>query len=234
MKFLYGVIFLLSFIFISVTKAEIKKSVSSSKKRPVVLQWEVSHSRNRDQISLIFRQEYVELVINTSSYQGGKIARLGRFKSPLNSELRILKNQIKGYYVQLKKTVSVSSLIKDSRFQKALVVDPHAPVLRINEEEIKDGQPYFKTLAKVIYKVWEHKWTCVECASYKRQKEFIVRTMKKLKQKGKTVVKTEDSGKAKKQWETNTQKLPKKLFNCVSKKKDRVECVDPRFGIFEI
>ena len=211
MKFLYSIIFLLSFILVSIVRAETKKVISASNDRPLVLQWEVSHSRNRDQISLIFRQEYVELVINTSIYQKGKIAHLGRFKSPLTSELKILKNQIKWYYVQLKKTVPVSSLIKDSRFQKALVVDPHASVLRINEEEIKDGQTYFKPLSKVIYKVWEHKWTCIECASYKQQKEFIIRTVKKLKSKGKTVVKAEDSGKAEEQWEISTQKLPKKI-----------------------
>ena len=232
MNFLYNLIFL-SFILLPFAKAEERKVVSTSEKKPLVLQWEVSHSRNRDQISLIFRQKYVELVTNTSSYQKGKITRLGRFKSPLNSELKTLRDQIKWYYVQLRKTVPVSSLIKDSRFQ-ATVRDPHAPVLRINEEEVKDGQTYFKPLANIIYKVWEHKWTCIECASYKQQKEFIIRTMKKMNLRSTTVVKTKGSDKTQKQWKTSKQKLPKKLLNCVPKGKSRVECVDPQFGIFEI
>ena len=234
MSLLYSLIFLLSLILFPVAKTEANKEGSSSKERPLVLQWEVSHPRNKDQISLIFRKEYVELVTNTSSYQKEKVVLLGQFKSPLTSELKKLKNKIKLYYIQLQKTVPVSSLIKDSRFQQASAVNPHAPVLRINEEEIKDEQAYFSSLSKVIYKVWKHKWICMECASYKKQKKNIIRTVKKLKSKNVTSVNIKGSGKAKEQWETSTQKFPIKIFNCVSVGKSKIECIDPKFGIFKI
>ena len=233
MRFLYSLFFFVNFVLLPVAKAkeEKKKITPSFDRKPLVLQWEVSHSRNRDQISLIFRKEYVELITNTSSYQKGKTVRLGRFKAPLNSKLKTIKNQIKWYYVQLKKTVPASSLIKDSRLQESGIRNPHAPVLRINEEEVQDGQTYFKPLAKIIYKIWEHKWTCVECALYEQQEKFIVRT---VKIESKTVVKTKSLDKVKKQWGTSKRKFPKKLLACVPKGKNTVECVDHQFGIFEI
>ena len=233
MNLLYILFFSLNPLLFPFVQAETEKKVpSSSDKKPLVLQWEVSHSRNTDQISLIFKQQSVELVTNTSSYQKGRIARLGWFKSPLNSRMKTIKEQVNRYYVQLRKTVPVSSLIKDPRFQ-ATVVDPHAPVLRINEEEIQNEQAYFKPLANIIYNIWEHKWSCMECALYKKKKKFIIRMVKKRNTQSKTAGKVKNS-KAKKQWETSKQRIPRKLLDCVPKGKSKVECVDPQFGIFEI
>ena len=198
--------------------------------KPLVLQWEVSHPRNTDQISLIFRRNMVELVTNTSSYQKGKPVRLGRFQSPLTPELKMIKEQIKRHRTKLKQTVPVLSLIKDPRIPRPKP-DPHAPLLRINEETIQERSPHFKSLAPVIYQIWEHKWTCVECATYKKRRKSIIRTVKKLKSAKDSPKKTK---KKKTKWNTTKQRFLKKFFNCVPKGKKKVECVDSQFGIFEI
>ena len=235
MKFLCILVFPLSFwLFSFFIKAETQKIVSSSNNKPLVLQWEVSHSRNTDQISLIFKQRSVELVTNTSSYQKSKVARLGRFVSPLNARLKELKEQVNQYYVQLRKTVPVSSLIKDSRFKPP--VDPHAPLLRINEEKIKYGQAYFKPLANIIYKVWGHQWTCVECALYEKKEKSIVRTVKRIKSESESepASRIKKMAEVKKQWKKSKQRFSRKLLDCVPKGKNEIECIDPQFGIFEI
>ena len=226
-------VFLIPFAYSADTRTEELKSFPLDK-RPLVLQWEVSHSRNTDQISLIFREKTVELVTNTSSYQKGKVVRLGRFESPLTVELKDLKDQVGRYYARLKKTVPLSSLIKDPRVQAS--VDPHAPVLRISEEEIQSGHAYFKPLALIIYQIWEREWTCVECATYKKTRKSIIRTVKKLKQGLKrSADKKKAHGKiSKNQWNERKQNFSKKLLNCIPKEKKRVECIDPQFGIFEI
>ena len=63
--------------------------------KPLVLQWEVSHSLNVDQTSLIFRQDTVELVTNTHSYQSGDEVRLGWFQSPMNADLERLQHEVR-------------------------------------------------------------------------------------------------------------------------------------------
>ena len=218
----------------SFAKAQIKEKVlSPSDKKPLVLLWIVSHTRNTDQIGLIFRTKSVELITNTSSYQTGRIAQLGRFKASLTPELKDLKQKVGRYYNQLKKTVPLSSLIKDSRLQTTGVVDPHAPTLWINKEQVDYEHSYFKPLANIIYKIWDHKWSCMECAIYRQEKESVVRVLKIRSLQIKTEVKAKNS-KAKKQWEIRRQRISKKLLDCVSKDKNKVECVDPQFGIFKI
>ena len=101
-----------------------------------------------------------------------------------------------------------------------------------NEEEIKHGQASFKAIANIIYKIWEYKWTCRECALYRKKKGFIVRTVKRIKSESKSG--TKDKVKKRRQWEKNKQKFPTKVLNCIPKEKDNVECIDPQFGIFEI
>ena len=230
---MYFVVLCVIFIISPFAKAEEKQdSVSSTDHKLLVLQWKVSHPRNTDRISLIFRQDTVELVTNTSSYQKDKIARLGRFTSPLNTSLKKVKSQVSRYYIQLKKTVPFTSLIKEARFKPP--VNPHAPVLSINEEKIRYGQPYFKSMADIIYKVWEYQWTCMECASYKKEKKSIIRTMKRRPSDLKTETTSKKSGAVKNQWDISKKRFSKKWLNCIPKGKKKVECVDPEFGIFEI
>ena len=119
----------------------------------------------------------------------------------------------------------MSSLIKDTRF-KTTVLDPHAPILWINKERVDYKHDYFKPLANIIYKIWEHNWTCVDCALYKKKKESILRVVKhRLKAR---------NSKVKKLREVSRQRIPKKLLDCVPKGKNKVECIDPQFGIFKI
>lgn len=234
MKLLCILVFFLNSVLFSFAETEKgKQALDSSDKSPLVLQWKVSHPRNRDQISLVFKEKSVELVTNTSSYQKDKVARLGRFESPLSPELKTLKEKVNRYYLHLKKTVPVSSLIKVPQLQ-ATVVDPHAPVLHINEEVIYNEQTSFKPLAKIIYNIWEHKWICIECALYKKEKKSIVRIVKKRSLHIETAVKTQDSDNTTEQWETHKKILSRKLLSCIPKGKDKVECVDPQFGIFAI
>ncbi len=217
-----------------------KSSTSQSKalfhsQQPLILQYEVSHSRNRDQISLIFRENKVELVTNTSSYQERKNVKLGRFQSPLTAKLKTLKKQIAQYYVQMQKTMPLSALIKDPRFQSEF--NPHAPILRINEEEINNNHPYFDSLFSIIYKIWEQKWICVECATYKKGKNKILRISKRsisnLNNKS-SAAKTKGSKKIKDSQKIEKKTFSKKQLNCYPKENDKVECVDLQFGIFEI
>ena len=184
--------------------------------QPLVLQWEVFHPRNRDQISLIFRDHKVELIVNTSSYQKNNQSRLGRFESSMNPSLTNLKKQIEQYYAHLKSTVPLSSIVKDKRFKPKTT--PHAPVLRINTETIRHTSSYFKPLAQIIRQVWEkHNWLCVECAVYKRQGRNIVRI----------VTKPNSSSQEQK-------KFSKKQLNCIKKQRKLLECIDRQFGIFTI
>lgn len=217
------------------SKTQDIKQTNSPSKKPLVLQWQVSHTRNTDQISLIFREETVELVTNTSSYQKSKEVRLGWFSSPMDSQLEELKEQIQSFYDQLRKTVPLSTIIKDSRVKPQ--VEPHAPILRINEEQIQREHPFFKPMANIIRQVWAREWTCLECATYTKKRQHITRTVKKLKPDdltGKTTDSEKKTGKSKKQWKVTKRRFTKKLFNCLPKGKNKVECIDPQFGIFKI
>ena len=184
--------------------------------QPLVLQWEVFHPRNRDQISLIFRDQKVELIVNTSSYQKNKQPRLGRFESPINPSLTNLKKQIEQYYAHLKSTVPLSSIVKDKRLKPKII--PHAPILRINTEKINHTSSYFKPLTKIIRQVWKnYNWLCVECAVYQRKGRNIVRNV------------TRPKSSSQKQ-----KKFSKKQLNCIKKQKSLLECIDRQFGIFTI
>lgn len=209
---------------------------SKTSQRPLILQWEVSHSRNTDQISLIFRQNTLELVTNTSIYQTPreKTITLGYFQSPMNPQLKKIKKDIETSYNYLKQTVPVLSLIKDSRLQ--IPFNPHAPVMRINEEEISSRDSRFKTLTSIISRIWKQDWICIDCAIYKKKKKSIIRTVKKLKSP-ETLShfnKIKKNSKNKNQWETKTKKFSRNSLNCIPQGKRSWECIDPKFGIFEM
>ena len=141
---------------------------------PLVLQYEASHVRNKDQISLIFRKTTAELAVNTSSWQTGPKPRLGRFGSDLTPGLKSIKQQIERAYARRRRTVPALSLIKHPRFRPR--PRPHAPVLRVGSEEIKEGSPHFKPLAEIIRGVWQAAgWTCLECAVYQARGNKILR-----------------------------------------------------------
>ena len=198
----------------SVTSKAEEVNPLNAYKKPLVLQWEVSHPRNTDQISLIFREKKVELVTNTSSYQKGKGVSLGRFESSLNHELKELKEQVGRYYAHLKQTIPLSHLIKDPRVQAK--VDPHAPVLRISEEEIPSQHPYFKPLAlNYLSGMGKRVDLCGMRHIQEDKKIHCPNGKKNSNQKRKQAKRKLQANHQKTQWDKSRQSFPKKLFNCV-------------------
>ena len=207
-------------------KNSAKKLASYEETQLMVLQWTVSHLRNTDQISLIFKQGSVEMVTNTSSWQKDS-PLLGRFSSRYTDHLTALKEQVGEYYTEWTNTVPVSSLINIEGFP-IKEIDPHAPVLSLAGEAVPKNHPYFEPLSNIIYSIWENKWSCIECASYQKKRNSIVRTVTSS---------TLPEGRRK----TPTTKKVRKTFSkaqleCIPKEEgqDDIECVDPEFGIFEL
>ena len=202
-----------------------KTAFAKTKPKSLVLQWEVLHPRNTDQISLIFRQRTMELVVNTSHWQKNqKSPRLGRFGSDITPQLKSMKRRIQRSYTRLKQTVPLLSLVGDSRLRSS--PSPHAPVLKINGEKIEEGHPYFKPLTNIIRQIWQNEWICLECATYQRKGNKILRTLQGINT-GLDSKRREGEG-------TQKKIFSKKELDCVSKTKGKMECVDSRFGIFEI
>ena len=214
MRFIYILVFFLitSPILLSFAKGKNKETTAHLNKKPLVLQWEVSHSRNTDQISLIFRQDTVELVTNTSISEDSEKARIGYFSIPMDPQLKILKEEIQLYYIRLKRTVSISSLVESTQLQ--VPVNPHTPVLRINDQEISSDHVYFTYLENTLHNQTNGKnWHCIECATYilLYKKDSEVKIQRIIKKEGKTFSLEE--------------------LNCLLKKQESWECVDPEFGI---
>ncbi len=226
---------ILFFLFsLSVIEIATANPVTEKQSKPLVLQREVSHPRNIDQISFIFRENKVEMVTNISFWQKGKKPRLGRFESSMTPLLQSLKKRLTRYRGRLQKTVPLSSLIKDRRIQPSHT--PHAPILRLNTREIKEGGPFFKELEDIIQQIGNTNWKCVECAEYQRHKKGIVRVVRKrtgISNKQRDNPSKKPSKKLSR-YLVKRKILSKKSLNCIRKTKSRWECVDRQFGIFEI
>ena len=205
------------------------KTPAPIEKKALTLQYEVSHYRNKDQISLIFRDHVVELVTNTSSYQKTKEPRLGRFESPMSAELKELKEKLRRYYKHLQQTAPIIFKINPL----SLKPEPHSPILRLNEEEMQTSHFYFSALEEIIPSVWDHPWACVDCAFYKKRKKAIERrAVKRILNDSQK--KTSEGRANKKNYKAKKKIFSKKDLNCLFKKKGRWECADPEFGLFEI
>ena len=200
---------------------------------PLVLQYEVSHSRNTDQISLIFRQSAVELVANASSWQKGPRPRLGRFGSSMTPELLAIKKRAERFRARLGRTIPVSSLIKDPRFRPP--PDPHGAVLRLGGEEIKADSPSFGPLIQIFRRAWQLSWTCLECAVYQKKGGKILRTARAAGSPGGGGLHQQGQKKnPARPAAGETKSFSKKALSCVPKSSGKIECVDPQFGIFEL
>ena len=72
---------------------------------PLVLQMTVSHPRNTDQTSLIFKEKKLLYVTNShqSSVKSKEMIRLGQFQTPITPLLNLLKRQIQVYKKELVK-----------------------------------------------------------------------------------------------------------------------------------
>lgn len=197
---------------------------------PLTLMWQVSHSRNKDMIAVTFRQDTVQLTVNTSSFQKkGQKVRLGLLQSKITPQLQSFREQILEISNRLQKTVPLSSIMKiDKRFQSQ--PDPHAPVIYVNKEKIKQSDPDFKPLEKLFYKIWENKWKCVNCSFYTRKNNLIQRTLYNPT----SIEEQSSSKKSPSQWRKTKKNFSRKQFKCIAQGKKKIECVDPEFGIFKI
>ena len=191
---------------------------TSSSPKPLLFQFRVSHQRNVDHISLVFRGDKLQLITNTSSYQKSKTPSLGVFEINMNPDLKDLEQKLQAYYKELSSTISMLDFINKEGIKLRKSIDPHAPIIQINEEKIEDDDIKFGQLMPIIQNIWEHKWECMECATYSKKENRIIRTIKKPKQGEQEVVKT----------------FSKQQLRCYDKPDKQVECVDPQFGIFEI
>lgn len=209
------------------TQTKTGKKPVSQEVQPMVLQWVASHHRNTDQISLVFKQDNVDMVTNTSSWQKDKM-RLGRFSSRYTEKLAALKEQVEEYYIEWTSTVPASSFINIDGFPIREIDDPHAPILSLAGEPIPKNHPYFEALSNIIYSIWENEWSCIECASYRKRRNSIIRTVETSA--------SPQEGQKKSTAKKNRQTFSKAQLECLPKEKgqDAIECVDPEFGIFKL
>ena len=213
--------------------------------RPMVLQYQVSHSLNTDQISLIFRQESVELVVNKDYWQEDAMPRrLGRFRADYNGELSRLKRKVGLYHDRLKRTVPLLSLldVPDIPSMRERGPDPHAPRLSLGGEEIPSRHRVYEDLFGILESVWDHRWRCLECASYRIEGDSIVRTMNSLFSRFSLdsppftvtdeLFESSYLGEHVVSWVSERGEP----LECVRRGHDgaRMECLDSRFGLFEL
>ena len=194
--------------------------------KPIVLQFQVSHTRNTDQTSLIFRNKKVELVTNVSqiSNQENKNIpiRLGHFHSPLNERLKLLKRKIQVYeklLVKRGKGIDLSKVTKATDIND-FDTDPHAPIIRLSMNgqsiEVRKSNPYFNSLRNILIDAQEQKWSCLSCAKYTKKGETIVRILKKKDRKPASI------------------SFSRENLQCLNLNQKRWECLDHQFGLFEI
>ena len=195
----------------------------ASAKSPLVLQMRVSHSRNVDQISLIFKKDIVTLV--TNSYQisskDKESVQLGQFQTALTHGLKLFKRQVAAYKKLLgenKVQLDTSQILRVIGSVKT--VEPHVPSIYIGGDgkvrEVKQGHPYFTPLKDILVKARQKEYKCISCAKYYKKGQFIVRVVQN--KSGKSV----------------SRKFSRKQLNCFNLTQKRMECVDDQFGIFEI
>ena len=189
---------------------------------PLVLQMEISHPRNVDQTSLIFRKNTVDFVTNSFQIPAKnktQNARLGQFTTVLNDNFKSLQKKVesvKRSFISKNKKRKTTNM----KNRGSIPMGPHTPIIRIGGDgsyiTIHKGDTHFESLKNMLRKARNRKWTCVSCAEYKRDGKSIVRTIKKKDSKAKS------------------QTLSRKSLKCISIDKDRIECRDPQFGIFEL
>ncbi len=194
-------------------------------KSPLVLQMKVSHPRNVDQVSLIFKENTVNLVNNvhqiSSNSKHRKPIQLGQFQTGLTRDFKLFRRQIQAYKKLLDKS---QTRINKSQILRAIgsvkKVTPHVPSIYIGGDgrvrEVKKGHPYFQPLKRILMKSMQKKYKCVSCATYDKKGKSIIRT---VKEQGKSIQK---------------RTFSRKNLQCFQVDKKKMECVDETYGIFEI
>ena len=197
------------------TGAELNDAAAASDGRQadtdvLVLQVEASHYRNLDQTSLVFRGDVVDLVTNHTGYQNGPF-RLGWLRTPASREFESLRARIERYRALI--------LSEETSTEPEFI--PHAPVLRIGALEISSRHPCFDELERIFREVWDAEWSCVDCATYQRKGDSMVRTRTR-------------------NGETSRREVPQHLletaWECGPLGLDTsvLACADPELGTFEL
>ena len=222
---------------LSASKKSVRKKASAAFK-PLVVQQTVSHPRNTDQISLIFREESAEFVTNVFLWpsDGDNPPRLGRFRSSMTRKLHRMKMQAERCRDRLENTVPLLSLIK---YPRRRTHDPHAAVLTVGKEAVHEKHPCFKILSRLLQDARKIITACIECASYKRKGELIERTVtgglgtissKNLIKSGGKALSRKDLLRS----QEEVKIFSEKDLDCIPKSDGKKECLDPQFGSFKI
>lgn len=193
---------------------------------PVVLQREVSHPRNVDQSTLVFREGRVEFVTNAFLRGAGRperTPRLGRFRLPSEGRLASFRRLAAAYRRMAANRRRRSSGALLARIEEALggrpPRAPHAPVIRLGGDgtaaELRPSHPHFGLLDRVLREAEGMEWECVSCAEYALDGDSVTRT-------------TRTAGGA-----PAAKTFSKDELGC-RPAGDGLECVDGEFGVFEI
>ncbi len=98
--------------------------------------------------------------------------------------------------------------------------DPHASIIRVGMNgqsiEVRESNPYFKSLHRILLDAQKHKWECLSCAEYKKKGKDIVRIFKKKGRKPASML------------------FSKNKLQCLNLSQKRLECLDHQFGLFEM
>ncbi len=192
----------------------------------LVLQLDISHPRNVDQISLIFGKSSVGFVTNVfhtrpDSSNNTHPPTLGQFRTPIDESLALLQQKILAYrnMIEFRKNIT-DNFLQSSISQRGI----HASVIRIGRNgkilEIGESHPQFTALKNILYKeAYERQWNCLLCAEYKRKDNIIQRIVKR------------------KNYKSIVKNFSLRVLRCNplgTENKKTIECVDEEFGIFEI
>ena len=200
----------------------------SVEKYPLVLQMTVSHSRNTDQTSLIFKGKKLLYITNNhqSSLKSKDLVRLGHFQTPITPLLNLLKRQIQVYKKELLKNSQnpLKIVLNKSGILRSIAyvpqTRPHETRILIGGDgishEIRNGHPHFQPLKKILMKAKQGKYKCISCATYYKKDKSILRVVKKQNQI------------------PRRKSFSRQRLNCHPLGKKKIECVDEAYGIFEI
>ena len=189
-----------------------------------ILQLKMSHPRNTAFLALSFKQKNVEFVSNFSqtTTENTPSVFLGRFSTPLNSRLQLVKRKIQAY----KNLATSKQSISNNVFQILKIPTESSlhnfpdQLLQIVEGkqtiDINESSPYFVSLREVLFEVKDNIKNCVLCAEYKKSGKSIVRIVKKRGRK------------------PASTKFSRKSLKCYRISRQKIECLDPEFGLLEL
>ena len=148
----------------------LKSQAKTNRQFPILtLQWEVSQPTGQHQMSLVFKEDRVDMFTNTAFWQGALSPRLGHFTSAWSEVWQVKRERIDIYLSLLKASQSTPRENLPEGIMELIQESPHAPVIRLNGYEIGEGDSYFSVLEDIFPSIWKHhQWSCIDCAIYKK------------------------------------------------------------------